>query len=89
MKVSIVTITSSNDGNVEVTTKPFSTFEKVAKYLYKEYLDIKDENAKDEEFHIGIDEVNNFTEDSTEYFYIEDDCGLYWVNGSIYTMEVE
>ena len=89
MKVSIVTITSSNDGNVEVTTKPFSTFEKAAKYLHSEYIDIKTENGEDEDFHIGIDEVNNLTEDSAEYFYIEDDCGLYWVSGNIYTMEVE
>ena len=89
MKVSIVTITSNNDGNVEVTTKPFSSFEKAAKHLHNEYLDIKAENAEDEDFHIGIDEVNNLTEDSTEYFYIEDDCGLYWVSGNIYTMDVE
>jgi hypothetical protein len=89
MKVSIVTITSNNDGNVEVTTKPFSTFEKAAKYLYKEYVEIKSENNDDEDFHTGIDEVNNLTEDSAEYFYIEDDCGLYWVSGNIYTMEVE
>ena len=38
MKVSIVIITSNYDGNVEVTTKPFITFEKASKYLYKEYL---------------------------------------------------
>ena len=89
MKVSIVTITSNNDGNVEVTTKPFSTFEKAAKFLHNEYLDIKADNPEDEDFHIVIDEVNNLTEDSTEYFYIEDDCGQYWVSGNIYTMEVE
>lgn len=89
MKVSIATITSNNDGNVEVTTKPFSTFEKAAKYLHNEYLDIKAENAEDEDFHMGNDEVHNLTEDSSEYFYIEDDCGLYWVSGYIYTMEVE
>lgn len=89
MKVSIVTITSNNDGNVEVETKPFFKFEDAAKYLYNEYLDIKAENVADEDFHIGIDEVNNLTEDSTEYFYMEDDCGLYWVSGNIYTMEVE
>ena len=89
MKVSIVTITTNNDGNVEVSTKPFFKFEDAAKYLHNEYLDIKAENVADEDFHIGIDEVNNLTEDSTEYFYIEDDCGLYWVSGNIYTMEVE
>ena len=89
MKVSIVTITSNNDGNVEVTTKPFSTFEKASEYLLKEYISIMAENEEDEDFHLGIDEVNNLTEDSAEYFYIEDDCGLYWVSGNIYTMEVE
>lgn len=89
MKVSIVTITSNDDGNVELTTKPFSTFEKAAKYLHNEYLDIKAENTKDEDFHIGIDEVKKLTEDSIEYFYMEDDCGWYWVSGNIYTMDVE
>ena len=44
MIVSIVTITTYDGGNVEVTTKPFFTFENAAKHLYNEYLDIKREN---------------------------------------------
>jgi len=86
MKVSIVTITSSDSGNVEVTTKPFSTFEKAAKYLHNTYLDIKAANG-DEEY--CNDEVNNLTEDSIEYFYLETKDLEYWVSGNIYTMEVE
>ena len=89
MKVSIVIITSNYDGNVEVTTKPFSTFEKASKYLYKEYLEIKVENAQDDDFNIRFDEVGPLAEDGIEYFYIEDDCGLYWISGNIYTMDVE
>ena len=88
MKVSIVTITSNDDGNVEVTTKPFSTFEKAAKYLYGEYLDIKADNA-DSGIEYANDEVNKLTDESCEYFYIEDVVGYYWCSGNIYTMDVE
>ena len=89
MKVSIVTITSNYDGNVELTTKLFSTFEKAAKYLYKEYLEIKAENAQDDDFNIRFDEIGFLEEDCIDYFYIEDEIGTYWVNGSINTMDVE
>ena len=86
MKVFIATITSNNDGNVEVGVKPFSTFEKAAKYLYGEYLDIKKDN---DDLVYANDEVNKLSEDSTEYFYLEDEMGVYWVSGEIYGMEVE
>ena len=89
MKVFIATITSNNDGNVEVGVKPFSTFEKATKYLHNEYLEIKAENALDEGFIYGQDYVNNLSEDSSEEFYIEDESGLYWCSGYIYGMEVE
>lgn len=86
MKVSIVTITTYNGGSVEVTTKPFFTFENAAKHLYDEYLDIKRENG-DEEF--CNDEVENVTESSAEYFFLQTNDLEYWVSGNIYTMEVE
>ena len=46
MKVSIAVITSDADGCIEVTTKPFSTFEKATKYLMQQYKEIKDKRKE-------------------------------------------
>lgn len=89
MKVSIATITSNNDGNVEVDVKPFGSFDKAARYLYEQYLEIKAENEEDKDLFYANDEVGMIGEDECENFYIEDESGLYWVSGNIYTMEIE
>ena len=86
MIVSIVTITTYDGGNVEVTTKPFFTFENASKHLYNEYLDIKREN-EDEEY--CNDEVEKVTESGAEYFFLQSNDLEYWVSGNIYSMEVE
>jgi len=86
MKVSIVTITISVDGSVEVTTKPFFKFEDAAKYLHSEYLDFKAEN---EDLDYCYDEVSNLTEDSSDYFFLQSDDLEYWVCGSINTTDVK
>ena len=89
MKVSIATITSNNDGNVEVDVKPFGNFNKAARYLYEQYHEIKAENEEDKDLLYANDEVGMIGEDECEDFYIEDESGLYWVSGNIYTMEIE
>ena len=81
MKVFIATITSNYDGNVEVSVKPFSTFEKAVKYLHKEYLDIKSESEEDDD--LEQDYLSN------EDFYMESADGLYWCSGYIYGMDME
>ena len=87
MKVSIAIVTTNDDGNVSVDAKPFKNFDDAAKHLHDEYLSEKAALSANE-LYIGIDKVTNITEESTESFYIEDDCGKYWVNGVIYTLDV-
>jgi hypothetical protein len=88
-KVYIVTITSSDDGNVEVTTKLFSTFEKATGYLYSQYIEIKAENASDDDLQYANDYIEKVGENASNMFYIEDVTGNYWCNGIIDKKPVE
>ena len=47
------------------------------------------ENEADKDLLYANDEVGMIGEDECEHFYIEDESGLYWVSGNIYTMEIE
>ena len=88
-KVYIVTITSNNDGNVEVTTKPFSTFEKATGYLYSQYTEIKADNASDDDLQYANDYIEEVGEKASNMFYLEDVTGNYWCNGIIDKMAIE
>ena len=89
MKVSIAVITSDADGCIEVTTKPFSTFEKATKYLMQQYKEIKD----NEDFFTDVlnesIEVTKLNDDECVDFFLESEDSLYRCYGVIYTMEVE
>ena len=87
MKVSIAIVTTNDDGNVSVDAKPFKKFDDAAKHLHNEYLSEKAALSANE-LCIGIDDVTNITEESTKSFYIEDDCGKYWVKGVINTLDL-
>jgi hypothetical protein len=89
-QVFIAVIVSNNDGNVEATTKPFSSLDKAGEYLHKEYLDIKAENECEEGHYLDYDEVENFFEDTendvyrTSHFYMEETSAHYSCWGDVY-----
>lgn len=84
--VFIALITSNNDGNVVVTTKPFYTSRKAEEYLMQQYKEIKGteeffvDNLREE----GKDEYDRCTD-----FHIETEDMYYWCSGEVQKMEIE
>jgi hypothetical protein len=88
MKVSIATLLQKYEDDVYNDVKPFKSYEKAAKFLYSEYLDIKREILEEGDEDIEVDDVEMYGEDGAKWFTIETDGGRYW-ECRIITTEME
>ena len=79
-KVYAVEVVSDFDGNVETSFELFSSMDKAYAYLRQQYNEIKADLEDD--FTLEVDELGE------DYFYMRDELGYYWANGSIKEKEV-